>query len=168
MTHLSTLFCLFSTLVIDSDYTTGSPLEVTFVSGSALVNSASCAQISIIDDEDFEGPHSFCVEVSMVEVETDGTDPLLTIGTLSSAAIYIEDNDSKSFLVFPLNVFSMKIGNSSIYKGCKDRFCFRHLFYLCKRSLIDSLSNYFMRCYFCRVEISTVFMIEFVVVLFAP
>ena len=83
--------------MIDSDYTTANPLEVTFVSGSALVDSISCAQISIIDDDDFEGLHNFSVLVSAVEIQSDGTDPLLTIGTLSSAAIYIEDNDSKYF-----------------------------------------------------------------------
>ena len=70
------------------------------MSGSTLVNSTSCVHISIIDDDAFEGSHSFSVEVSMVEVsmvevETRGTDPLLTIGTMSSATIYIEDDDSK-------------------------------------------------------------------------
>ena len=94
---LITLVPPLSSLVVDSDYTTANPLEVTFVSGSALVDSTSCAQISIIDDDEFEGLHSFSVEVSTVEIESDGTDPLLTIGTLSSAAIYIEDNDSKYF-----------------------------------------------------------------------
>ena len=96
--RLITLLSPLCPLVVDFDYTTASPLEVTFVSGSALVNSTSCAQISIIDDDAFEGSHSFSVLVSTVEIETDGTDPLLTIGTLSSAAIYIEDNDSTFFL----------------------------------------------------------------------
>ena len=67
------------------------------MSGSAFQNSTSCAQITILDDLTFEGPHSFSVEVSTVEIESDGTDPLLAIGTVSSAAIYVEDNDSKSF-----------------------------------------------------------------------
>ena len=95
--YLITLVPPLSSLVVDSDYTTANPLEVTFESGSALMNSTSCAQISIINDDAFEGSHSFSVEVSTVEIESDGTDPLLTIGTVSSAAIYIEDNDSKLF-----------------------------------------------------------------------
>ena len=79
----------------DSDYSTTSPLEVTFMSGSAMRDSTSCAQITILDDVAFEGPHSFSVDVSMVEIESDGTDPLLTIGAMSSATVNIMDNDSK-------------------------------------------------------------------------
>ena len=79
----------------DSDYSAASPLEVTFMSGSAMLGSTSCAQITILDDVAFEGPHSFSVDVAMVEIESDGTDPLLTIGTMSSATVNILDNDSK-------------------------------------------------------------------------
>ena len=68
------------------------------MSGSAMQDSTSCAQISIIDDLTFEGPHSFTLEVSTIEIESDGTDPLLTIGTMSSAMFNIEDNDSKPYL----------------------------------------------------------------------
>ena len=95
-THLQS-FHFF--LVRDSDYSADSPLEVTFMSGSAMQDSTSCAQITILDDLTFEGPHSFSMEVSTVEIESDGTDPLLTIGTMSSAMINIEDNDSKLFLL---------------------------------------------------------------------
>ena len=77
------------------DYSAASPLEVTFTSGIAVQGDISCAQLSIIDDTAFEGPHSFTVEVSLLEIESDGTDPLLTIGTMSSATINIVDNDSK-------------------------------------------------------------------------
>ena len=65
------------------------------MSGSAMLGNTSCAQISIIDDLTFEGPHSFSVEVSTVEIESEGTDSLLTIGTMSSAMAYIEDNDGE-------------------------------------------------------------------------
>ena len=78
-----------------SDYSAAEPLEVTFMSGSAMQDSTSCAQITILDDNDFEGPHGFSVVVSMLEIESDGTDPLLTIGTMSSATVNILDNDSK-------------------------------------------------------------------------
>ena len=90
-------FCTISYVVRDSDYSADSPLEVTFMSGSAMQNSTSCAQISIIDDLTFEGPHSFTVEVSTVEIESDGTDPLLTIGATSSATVIIGDNDGMPF-----------------------------------------------------------------------
>ena len=77
------------------DYSAEGPLEVTFVSGVSSQGDTSCAQLTILDDDAFEGPHSFTVEVSMVEIESDGTDPLLTIGTASSATVNIVDNDSK-------------------------------------------------------------------------
>ena len=92
MFHLSTSLHHFS-IVFDMDYSAASPLEVTFTSGIAMQGDTSCAQLSIIDDTAFEGPHSFSVEVSMVEIESDGTDPLLTIGTASSATVNIVDND---------------------------------------------------------------------------
>ena len=78
-----------------SDYSAANPLEVTFMSGRAMQGSTSCTQITILDDVAFEGPHSFTVEVSLLEIKSDGTDPLLTIGTMSSATINIVDNDSK-------------------------------------------------------------------------
>ena len=88
-------FLILSFLVEGSDYSAAEPLEVTFMSGSAMQDSTSCAQITILDDNAFEGPHSFSVVVSMLEIESDGTDPLLTIGTMSSATVNILDNDSK-------------------------------------------------------------------------
>ena len=92
--HTLIIFPLPS-LVEGSDYSTANPLEVTFTSGSAMQNSTSCAQVTILDDDTLEGQHSFSVEVSTVEIESDGTDPLLSIGTMSSAMVYIADNDSK-------------------------------------------------------------------------
>ena len=90
--HAFTVFPSLS-LVRDSDYSADSPLEVTFMSGSAIQGSTSCAQITILEDNIFEGPHSFTVEVSMLEIESDGTDPLLNIGNLS--VVIIEDNDGE-------------------------------------------------------------------------
>ena len=86
-------------IVSDMDYSAASPLEVTFTSGIAMQGDTSCAQLSIIDDTTFEGPHSFSMEVSMLEIESDGTDPLLTIGTMSSATVNIVDNDGINSLV---------------------------------------------------------------------
>ena len=95
--QLTHIYNRSSCLVEGSDYSTADHLEVTFMSGSAIQNSTSCAQISIIDDLTFEGPHSFSVEVSTVEIESDGTDPLLTIGATSSATVIIGDNDGMPF-----------------------------------------------------------------------
>ena len=92
-------FSTLSFLVRDSDYSADNPLEVTFMSGSAMQDSTSCAQITILDDLIFEGPHSFSVEVSTVEIESDGTDPLLTISTMSSAMVFIEDNDGMLYCI---------------------------------------------------------------------
>ena len=77
----------------DSDYSAADPLEVTFVSGSAVQDSTSCAQINILDDTNLEGPHSFTVEITTVELDSDGTDPLLIIGPNNSATVNIVDND---------------------------------------------------------------------------
>ena len=120
--HTFIIFPL-SCLVEGSDYSTADPLEVTFMSGSAIQNSTSCAQISIIDDLIFEGPHSFSVEVSTVEIESDGTDPLLTIGTTSSAAVIIGDNDGKPFsyvlcMRITYNISKLYFGNISVYLHC--------------------------------------------------
>ena len=93
----------------DSDYSAANPLEVTFMSGSAMPGSTSCAQITILDDLTFEGPHSFSVEVSTVEIESDGTYPLLTISTMSSAVVYIEDNDGMLYFHCLTKVFHTEI-----------------------------------------------------------
>ena len=77
----------------DSDYSAADPIEVTFVSGSAMQDSTSCAQINILDDSAFEGPHSFTAGISIVELESGGTDPLLSIGTTNSATVNIVDDD---------------------------------------------------------------------------
>ena len=59
----------------------------------AMQDDLSCANITIIDDASFESDHSFSVNVTNVELESGGTDALLSIGVPSYATIYIEDND---------------------------------------------------------------------------
>ena len=58
-----------------------------------MQNDTSCAIITIIDDASFESDHSFSVNVTSVELESGGTDAILSIGVPSYATIYIEDND---------------------------------------------------------------------------
>ena len=62
----------------------------------ATQDDISCANITIIDDASFESNHSFSVNVTSVELESGGTDVLLSIGMPSYATINIEDNDRES------------------------------------------------------------------------
>ena len=62
----------------------------------AIQNDTSCANITITDDASFESDHSFSVNVTSVELELGGTDPLLNIGMPAYATIIIEDNDRES------------------------------------------------------------------------
>ena len=80
------------------DYDASDTLEVTFMAG-AMPNDTSCANITIIDDASFESDHSFSVNVTSVELELGGTDPLLSIGMPAYATINIEDNDRESTLL---------------------------------------------------------------------
>ena len=80
------------------DYDSSDPLEVTFMAG-AMQNDTSCANITIIDDASFESDHSFSVNVTSVELELGGTDPLLSIGMPAYATINIEDNECESTLL---------------------------------------------------------------------
>ena len=59
----------------------------------AMQSDTSCANITIIDDASFESDHSFSVNVTSVELESGGTDAILSIGVPSYTTIYIEDND---------------------------------------------------------------------------
>ena len=77
---------------LGSDFGASEPLEVTFMVG-AMQSDTSCANITIIDDASFESDHSFSVNVTSVELESGGTDAILSIGVPSYATIYIEDND---------------------------------------------------------------------------
>ena len=80
------------------DYSVLGTLEVTFMAG-AMQNDTSCAIITINDDASFESDHSFTVHVTSVELESGGTDPLLSIGMPTYATINIEDNDRESSLL---------------------------------------------------------------------
>ena len=79
------------------DFIASDPLEVTFMV-RAMQDDISCANITIIDDASFESDHSFSVNVTSVELEPGGTDPLLSIGMPAYATINIEDNECESTL----------------------------------------------------------------------
>ena len=81
--------------VLMEDYSVPGPLEVTFMAG-AMQDDTSCANITIIEDASFESDHSFTVHVTSIELESGGTDPLLSIGMPAYATINIEDNDRES------------------------------------------------------------------------
>ena len=79
-------------IVRDDDYTAADPLQVTFLSGVAMLNDIACASISILDDDSLEGLHSFTVHITGVEVES-GLPAQLFIGSPPYATVYICDNE---------------------------------------------------------------------------
>ena len=88
-------WCIVSTVLVSlpslltavgSDFTVADPLMVTFPTTSASGDTA-CADISILDDDAFEGDHSFTVNL------TSTTPTGVTIGTDSSTTVTIQDND---------------------------------------------------------------------------
>ena len=79
-------------IVRGEDYTAADPLQVTFSSGVAMLNDTACASISIVDDGALEGPHSFIVHITDVEVES-GLPAQLFIGSPSYATVNICDNE---------------------------------------------------------------------------
>ena len=78
--------------VLGEDYTGADPLQVTFLSGVAMLNDIACASISILDDDSLEGLHSFTVHITDVEVES-GLPAQLFIGSPPYATVYICDNE---------------------------------------------------------------------------
>ena len=61
----------------------------------AMQDDTSCANITIINDASFESNHSFSVNVTGVELESGGTDVLLSIVIPSLATIKIMDDESE-------------------------------------------------------------------------
>ena len=61
----------------------------------AMQDDTSCANITIINDASFESNHSFSVNVTGVELESGGTDVLLSIVIPSLTTIKIMDDESE-------------------------------------------------------------------------
>ena len=80
--------------VQDEDYSAADPLDVTFPVG-AVESDTACADVTIINDDALEGDHSFTVSMTELELESGGTDPLLSIGMPSMATINIMDDESE-------------------------------------------------------------------------
>ena len=83
---------MYTITVLGQDYTAAGPLQVTFLSGVAMLNDIACANISILDDDSLEGLHSFTVNITGVEVES-GLPAQLFIGSPAYATVYICDNE---------------------------------------------------------------------------
>ena len=83
---------MYTITVLGQDYTAAGPLQVTFLSGDAMLNDIACASISILDDDSLEGLHSFSVHITGVEVES-GLPAQLFIGSPAYAIVYICDNE---------------------------------------------------------------------------
>ena len=83
---------MYTITVLGQDYTAADPLQVTFLSGVAMLNDIACASISIVDDNSLEGLHSFSVHIIGVEVES-GLPAQLFVGSPTYATVYICDNE---------------------------------------------------------------------------
>ena len=88
-------WCIVSTVLVslpsllavfNEDFIVADPLMVTFPTTSVSGDTA-CAAITILDDDAFEGDHSFTVNL------TSTTPTGVTIGTVSSTTVTIQDND---------------------------------------------------------------------------
>ena len=79
--------------VAPDDYIALTGVDVIFPSGSTD-GALECVNITIVDDNTFEGPHSFSVEIIMASSPS-------VIGSPSSATINIEDDEG----MFPLLLY---------------------------------------------------------------
>ncbi len=68
-----------------------STASLDFLAGGSNI---SCLNITILEDEAFEGDHTFMVNVQEVLLPSGETDALLMAGA-ASATITIQDNDGK-------------------------------------------------------------------------
>ena len=75
--------------MIGSDFMTHTD-SVVFIAGGSNV---SCLNITIVDDEAFEGDHNFTVNVQDVRLISGDPETLLMPGSASSATVTIIDND---------------------------------------------------------------------------
>ena len=82
----------FLRTVLNSDYSSVSPLNVTFLAGSTSSGDSACTVIRIIDDDALEGAHSFTVRLYAVEL-SGGLNAGLSIEEPNSASVNIADNE---------------------------------------------------------------------------
>ena len=83
------------------DFTVPNPFEVTFPSMTTSTGDTACASISIIDDDNLEGMHSFGISV----VST--TPPVSTDTTLRN--VFIQDNEGKICHIQQKHFFSSEL-----------------------------------------------------------
>ncbi len=76
--------------MLGGDYEASDPLTTAFLAAGGNV---SCVNITIVDDDAFEGNHTFMVRVDSVTLLSGVTEDLLMPGSASSATITIQDND---------------------------------------------------------------------------
>ncbi len=72
------------------DYDASDPLTTTFLAAGSNV---ACVNITIVDDDAFEGSHTFMVNVDSVTLPFGEAEDLLMPGSASSATVTIQDND---------------------------------------------------------------------------
>ena len=87
----------FSTHIVEGvDYTVTSSdvFEATFVAGS-MIGSTACHNITILDDDDLEGPHNFSMRIS--GTNSSGSQIMTDA---ASAIVDIQDNDGICYIIF--------------------------------------------------------------------
>ncbi len=76
--------------MLGEDYEASDPLTTTFL---ATGGNVSCVNITIVDDNSFEGNHIFMVNVDSVTLLSGEAEDQLMPGSASSATVTIQDND---------------------------------------------------------------------------
>ncbi len=76
--------------MLGEDYEAFDTLTTTFLAAGSNV---SCVNITIMDDDAFEGNHTFMVNVDSVTLQSGEAEDLLMLGSASSATVTIQDND---------------------------------------------------------------------------
>ena len=79
------MLCELST-VLGEDFQGPTPSIITFPSSSTTNLAAHCTDISIINDANYEGTHSFVAEIGAV------TEPSVLTNTTNTATVSIQDD----------------------------------------------------------------------------
>ena len=85
----------FLHLDLGTDFSLPTPAQVTFLdANNPASGSVQCLPVTIIDDDDYEGDHSFMVAFGALSVS-----PTLATTTGPSAQVTIQDNDGIHIII---------------------------------------------------------------------
>lgn len=92
--HLRYCFSIHTVEGVDYTISSSDVFEATFTAGS-MVGNTTCDSITILDDDDLEGPHNFSVEIS--GTNSSGSQ-IMTDGAF--ATVEIQDNEGTCCIIF--------------------------------------------------------------------